>query len=171
MERWQKNWPRIYDQELWPRIMTKNYDQELWPRILTKIGLHPISKEQSITQKYTKIPFIRATNSFRHFGRQVCCLPAVAIIFQLWILCHWKTLWKLTLSKEKRSGNTTNHDSHCHSYALFPSGAWTWTTPLAWTWTTMPIQFFHTFTWGLKALHAAHRNISPLPELSEWTLM
>ena len=41
--------------------------------------------------------------------------------------------------------------------------------PLVWTWTTMPIQFFHAFTWGVKAWHAAHMNILPLPELSEWT--
>ena len=34
----------------------------------------------------------------------------------------------------------------------------------------MPIQFFHAFTRGVKAWHAEHRNISPLPELSEWTL-
>ena len=27
-----------------------------------------------------------------------------------------------SLSQEKRSGKTTNHDSHCHGYALFPSG-------------------------------------------------
>ena len=43
--------------------------------------------------------------------------------------------------------------------------------PLAWTWTTIPIQFFHTFTWRVEAWHAAHRNILPLPELSEWTLL
>ena len=42
--------------------------------------------------------------------------------------------------------------------------------PLAWIWTTMPIKFFHAFTWGVKAWHAAHRNILPLPELSEWTI-
>ena len=29
---------------------------------------------------------------------------------------------------------------------------------------------FHAFKWGVKAWHAAHRNILPLPELSEWTL-
>ena len=36
---------------------------------------------------------------------------------------------KLTLSEEKCSGETTNQDGHCHGYALFPFGAWTWTTP------------------------------------------
>ena len=35
----------------------------------------------------------------------------------------------------------------------------------------MPIQFFHTFTWGVKAWHAAYRHILPLGELSEWTLL
>ena len=34
----------------------------------------------------------------------------------------------------------------------------------------MPIQFFHAFSRGVKAWHAAHRNILPLPELSEWIL-
>ena len=34
----------------------------------------------------------------------------------------------------------------------------------------MPIKFFHAFTGGVKAWHAAHRNILPLPELSEWTI-
>ena len=39
--------------------------------------------------------------------------------------------------------------------------------PLALTGTTIPIQRFHAFTWGVKAWHAAQRNISTLPELSE----
>ena len=34
----------------------------------------------------------------------------------------------------------------------------------------MPVQFFHRFTWGVKAWHPAQRHISTLPELSEWTL-
>ena len=34
-----------------------------------------------------------------------------------------QTLWKLTLSEEKCSGETTNQDGHCHSYALFPFSA------------------------------------------------
>ena len=38
-------------------------------------------------------------------------------------------IMELTLSEEKRSGETTNQDSHCHGYALYPSTAWTWTTP------------------------------------------
>ena len=39
--------------------------------------------------------------------------------------------------------------------------------PLAKTWITMPFQFFQAFTWDVKAKHAAHRNISTLPELSK----
>ena len=35
-------------------------------------------------------------------------------------LCHCQTLWKLTLSEEKRSVETTNQDSDCQGYALFP---------------------------------------------------
>ena len=34
----------------------------------------------------------------------------------------------------------------------------------------MPIQFFHAFTLGMKACHAAQGYISTLPEHSEWTL-
>ena len=34
-------------------------------------------------------------------------------------LFHFQTLWKSTLSEEKRSGKKTNQDSHCHGYALF----------------------------------------------------
>ena len=32
-------------------------------------------------------------------------------------------IWKLTLSEEKCSGETTNQDGHCHGYALFPFSA------------------------------------------------
>ena len=32
-------------------------------------------------------------------------------------------LWKLTLSEEKCSSETTNQDGHCHGYALFPFSA------------------------------------------------
>ena len=34
-----------------------------------------------------------------------------------------QTLWKLTLSEEKCSVETTNQDGHCHGYALFPLSA------------------------------------------------
>ena len=37
--------------------------------------------------------------------------------------CHCQTLWKLTLSEEKCSCETTNQDGHCHGYALFPFSA------------------------------------------------
>ena len=32
-------------------------------------------------------------------------------------------IFKLTLSEEKCSGETTNQDGHCHGYAPFPFGA------------------------------------------------
>ena len=32
-------------------------------------------------------------------------------------------IWKLTLSEEKCSSETTNQDGHCHGYALFPFSA------------------------------------------------
>ena len=40
--------------------------------------------------------------------------------------------------------------------------------PLALSWTTVPVQFLHGFTWGVKAWHVAQRYSSTLPELSEW---
>ena len=64
---------------------------------------------------------------------------------------------------------TTSHDSHCHGYALFPSGSWNGLAPSL-DLNHNAYSFFHPFTWGVKAWHAAHRNILPLPELSEWTL-
>ena len=48
----------------------------------------------------------------------------------MWILRHCQTLWNLTPSEEKRSGETTNQNSYWHDYSLFPSRARTCTTPL-----------------------------------------
>ena len=88
----------------------------------------------------------------------------------VWILYHWKTLWSwLSLRKNflVKQPITIAIAMVMHYFHLVLEHG---LPPIAWTWTTMPIQFFHAFTRGVKAWHAAHRNILPLPELSEWTL-
>ena len=56
-------------------------DQDFRTKNSTKVRLHPISFYQKYgsIQSRKNILFKRAANSFRHLGRQVCCLPAVAI--------------------------------------------------------------------------------------------